>query len=590
VFGVMLRRSVPAVGLFAAYLVAHHLWSLPVWLEALLLIGIFVFAGSAFYYAWQSERARAKAEAALAEGLRRFHLLADNVRDVIWTTDLSLKLTYISPSVQQLLGHSPQEALRLPPEANLTPETFEKVAVLLQEEFAADAQHPDPDRHATVEMEQIRADGTHVFTEARVQFLRDGQGRPSGVIGVSRDISERKRAEQERRRLETQLRQAQKMEAIGSLAGGIAHDFNNILAAIIGFTQVAMDGANEQARADLAEVLRAGERARDLVQQILTFSRRIEQARRPLQLRPLIGEALKLLRASLPPSIRIEPDLANEDLKVLADPSQIHQVLMNLCTNAFHAMQDSGGTLRIGLQPVKEPEPIWRRHPGLEGTRLCLLEVSDTGEGMDAGTLARVFDPFFTTKDVDRGTGLGLSVVHGIVGGHGGRIEAESEVGKGATFRIFLPLAEQPETDEAGAGEYGLEEDPQRRELVRGTERILLVDDEQALVEVGRRQLSRLGYRVTGLLDPNEALRLVQEDPAQFDLLITDQFMPNMTGAQLAAQIHKLRADLPILVATGGSGEELNRDPAAGHDIRQVLLKPLHPLDLATAIRKVMDG
>ncbi len=346
----------------------------------------------------------------------------------------------------------------------------------------------------------------------------------------------------ERNDLEKQLIQTQKMEAIGTLAGGIAHDFNNILATIIGFSQlvglsVAKDPKTEK---NLQEVIHAANRARDLVKQILTFSRRTDQERRPLQMELVVKEGLKLLRASLPATVEIQQEMASNGGTVMANPTQINQVLLNLCTNAAQAMGEDGGRLGVRLNLVEVDENMTFQVPDLQmGSYLC-LEVSDTGQGIRPEILGKIFEPYFTTKPVGVGTGLGLAVVHGIVKGHGGAIAVKSEVGKGTTFRVFFPRL-------PAAGRVEVGSIPEAWRKGKG-ERILFVDDEQPLVEIARQALEHLGYGVEVRTSSVEALELFRAHPDGFDLVIADLTMPNLTGDKLAMEMLRIRPEIPILL------------------------------------------
>ena len=401
-----------------------------------------------------------------------------------------------------------------------------------------------------------------------------------GVTFTALDISASKQAEQQRLRLEDRLRQAQKMEAIGTLAGGIAHDFNNILAAIIGFAELAKIGAqgNGEATANLAEVLKASFRARDLVRQILTFSRQTETEFGPIQVQPIVKEALRLLRASLPSTIQVRQDLASEGL-VLGDPTQIHQVVMNLCTNAFHAMQSQGGVLEVGLsetQIATSPPPALNALP--QGPRLR-LRVRDSGPGIDPGIIHRIFDPYFSTKDKGKGTGLGLAVVHGIVQNHRGAIQVSSRPGEGATFDVYFPMVEAA----AAAAEAAPDE-----AVPGGRERILFVDDEPSIEFLGKQMLGSLGYAMTTCGTAVAALDLFRSDPSAFDLVITDMTMPLMTGDRMALEMMVLRPDLPVIICTGYN-ELLTEERARELGIRALLMKPFLKNEAAEVIRQVLD-
>jgi two-component system cell cycle sensor histidine kinase/response regulator CckA len=372
------------------------------------------------------------------------------------------------------------------------------------------------------------------------------------------------------------------MEAIGTLAGGIAHDFNNILAAMMGYAELASLDAPEGSKANMRwqEVLKAGLRARDLVQQILTFSRQSSQERKPVEIGPIVKETLKLLRASLPSTVEIRQHVESNADVIETDPTQIHQVLMNLCTNAAHAMRESGGILEVSLNKVDMEEPTTTPYPDLHAGPYVRLSVSDTGHGIPPQLLKRIFDPYFTTKPVGEGTGLGLAVVHGIVKSHGGEITVSSKPGKGTTFHVYLPGTDGPKEVAAS----------QRVEPYRlgRQECLLLIDDEQALVEVGKQMLEHLGYRVIVRTSSVEALELFRNQPEKFDLVITDMTMPNMTGDKLAREMMGIRPGMPIILCTGFS-EHIAEEKVKKIGIREFVMKPLVMSDLSKTIRRVLD-
>ncbi len=382
----------------------------------------------------------------------------------------------------------------------------------------------------------------------------------------------------ERKHLEEQFRQSQKMEAIGTLAGGIAHDFNNVLAAITGYTELAK--MEVHGNAELAEYLKAisegGSRAADLVRQILAFSRLQEQRRHPVQLVPVIEEALKLLRATIPVSIEFDISLERGGPTVLADPTQIHQVLMNLVTNAAQAMRDRPGRLCVTLENLTIDREFVSLHPGLHQGRYQRLCVSDTGHGMDATTLSRIFDPFFTTKAPGEGTGLGLAVVHGIVQAHDGIITVYSQPGQGTRFQLYFPAH-----SEEG---IGLADPPASAPHGQG-QQILLVDDEPPLIVMGRRMLERLGYRCAAFTHPEEALEAFRAAPESFALAITDLTMPSMSGLDLAEQLLQLRPELAVILTTGYNAS-LTPERVRALGVRQLLLKPLTLAALADAVHR----
>ncbi|MDD5758205.1 MAG: response regulator [Desulfobulbaceae bacterium] len=403
----------------------------------------------------------------------------------------------------------------------------------------------------------------------------DPAGRMVSFVHFSKDITAQKE-------LGNRLIQAQKLEAIGTLAGGIAHDFNNILTPILGYAEMAKDNVppGSPVGDNIDQVITAALRARDLVQQILCFSRQKEQQRIPLAPHIIIKEAVKLLRASIPATIEIRQDIVDSGM-ILADATQIHQVVMNLCTNAYHAMREKGGVLAVVLQPcqVRNDDPKVNEFVLAPGDYV-MFEVSDTGAGMDKLTMAKIFDPYFTTKKQGEGTGLGLSVVHGIVQECGGHITVYSEPGRGATFRVYLPKITSAQLFEPHAAS---------EPLPHGTESILVVDDDQAIVDLDTRILEGLGYRVTGLTVSKEALQRFQAAPRDFDLVLTDMTMPGLTGLALSMRINAIRPGMPIILCTGFS-ELIDGDKAKAIGIQGFLKKPILRQELAETVRAALDG
>jgi len=394
-------------------------------------------------------------------------------------------------------------------------------------------------------------------------------------------INEKLRVERVmKKELESQYRQALKMQAIGVLAGGIAHDFNNILSAIIGYTDLAMDKLAEGSREkeNLGEVMKAGRRAKALVKQILTFSRQDDLEKKPVELYLIVKETLKLLRASVPSTIKMREDIDPDSGCVLADPTQMSQVVMNLCTNAEYAMREKGGELVISLMEVGVDDELARNNPSLSNRKLIKFSITDRGHGMDSTTMERIFDPFFTTKKAGDGTGLGLSAVHGIVTSHGGAITVKSSPGEGSTFDVYLPKADEPAVHEA----------KKIFETCGGNERILFIDDERPLVRLGMEALGQFGYDVVGETSSVDALDRFRKAPEKFDLVITDQTMPNITGAELAREMIKIRRDIPVILCTGFS-RAITPEKAKGIGIRDFILKPILANELAITVRKTLD-
>jgi len=420
-----------------------------------------------------------------------------------------------------------------------------------------------------------KKNGTLYEEEATISPIKNTSGEIINFVAVKRDVTEEIK-------LEGKLRQAQKMEAIGTLAGGIAHDFNNILSAIIGYTELAEYEIPEgsKTREKLKEVLKAGRRAKDLVKQILAFSRQGDQERKPLQIGHIVKEALKLLRASLPTTIEIRRNIEPYTGIIEADPTQIHQVLMNLCTNAAHAMNNKGGMLEVGIRNVEvENEDIGLEYPNVPPGRYVMLTIRDTGHGMSAGVVERIFDPYYTTKEKGEGTGLGLAVVHGIVKSHGGAITVYSEIGKGSTFNIYFPAIEKKVEEEKETGEV----------IHTGHQRILFVDDEPALVDIGKKMLEHLGHEVIIRISSLEALEAFRNNPDRFDLVISDKTMPQMTGFDLARELKQIRPDIPIILCTGFS-DTTDSDKAKAMGISGLVMKPIVMREMAETIKRVSDG
>ncbi len=488
--------------------------------------------------------------------------------EAIFITDTSWIIHYVNPAFEQMTGYKRSDIIGRHTRFLKSEKHDESFYRLLRDTLT----------RGEVWSGRIinkKSDGTLYEAEVTSSPVRDKKGNILSYVSIHRDITKEVR-------LEKELRQAQKMEAIGRLAGGIAHDFNNILAAIMGFTEMAYSKIPDgnPARRNLEQVLKASSRAADLVGRILTFSRKTEVERKPVPIAPIVAEALRLLRSSLPTTVEIrqEIDISTESGIVLADSTQIHQVLMNLCTNAAHAMRGSGGTLSVKISEVHADEYLVSRYPDLKPGSFAKLTVSDTGCGMDAQLLDRIFDPYFTTKAPGEGSGMGLAVVQGIVKSHGGAISVYSEPGQGSTFNLFFPTIKGKIQQESITP----------LELPTGKERILFVDDEKGLVDLGEEMLQSLGYIVTGKTNSTEALELFSSDPGAFDLVITDMTMPGLTGKELASKLMVIRQDIPVILCTGFS-ELINEKQAKESGIRELLMKPYVMSNLADAVRRAID-
>ncbi len=514
-----------------------------------------------------------RSAAALRESEERFRVAAETANDLVYDWDLQDTLLW-SGRVDEMLGYDAGEFPRTLTgwADSLHPEDHDRVIAAVQA-------HLERGEPYAAEYRIRRKNGEYQWWSARGAAMMTPEGTPKRWIGTVTDITGHKHAEEEKLKLESQLRQAQKMEAIGTLAGGIAHDFNNILSIIFGYNELAkeeQDPANR--RNHLEEIEKAAKRAKELVAQILAFSRKAEQQMQPLQVSLIIKEALKMLRSSIPATIEIRQNIASNGM-VLADPTQIHQIIMNLCTNAYHAMRETGGTLAVSLDQVTiGPEEYG--YAGLAPGNYLKLAVSDTGCGIEPKIFEKIFEPYFTTKKIGEGTGMGLAVVHGIVKSHHGHITVYSEPGKGTSFHVYLPLT----AEEAAA----LPEKTEPKELRGKGERILLVDDEEQIGTVLSSLLSKNGYQVTTFADGLQALAEFQHKPEHFDLVITDMTMPSINGAELAQKIMALRPEIPVILCTGQS-ELINREKAFAMGIRDYLTKPLLTEPLLVAVKKALE-
>jgi PAS domain S-box-containing protein len=490
-----------------------------------------------------------------------------SIGDAVVTTNREGIIEYLNPVAGLLSGHDPSAILGKPlgDVLNIVNQegnpALELLAKVLQERQVVSP--------ATIHY-VVNREGQKTPVNLTASPLHDPRGRGSGAVLVLRDIS---RVTD----LEKQLRQSQKMQAISTLAGGVAHDFNNILSSIMGYAELSMRHVPRDGplSGHLSQIICASSRAADLVNQILTFSRQTEEEQQSTKVQPVIAEALKFLKATLPATIEIRTEVDETAGTILADPTQIHQVVMNLCTNAYHAMRENGGVLEVGFDTVTRGENGHELAPG----DYVRLTVSDTGCGMDHETMSRIFDPYFTTKPVGEGTGLGLSVIHGIVEAHQGAISVKSRPGKGTRFEVLLPVHGRAEVSSSMAEDIA----------PTGDERILFVDDEEPIAMMIGELLEFYGYQVTCLTSSTEALEHFRNDPARYDLVITDQTMPKMTGCDLAGELTRIRPQIPIILATGIS-ETMFPGKAEERGIRRMVRKPFVGKEFAQVIRQVLDS
>ena len=499
--------------------------------------------------------------------LKRRVLAMDNSSDTIVITDPDGTIIYVNPAFEKITGYSDEEALGEKPRI-LQSGTHDT-------SFYGDLwEIISSGKTWSGRFINKKKDGSRYTEEATISPVFSDKGEIINYVAVKRDISDRLK-------LETRLQQAHKMEAIGTLAGGIAHDFNNILFPIMGYTEMLLEDAPEDSpdRPILNKIYTGSLRARDLVQQILTFSRQESSELKLIKMQPIIEEALKLIRSSIPTTIDIKQNIDADCGVIKADPTQIHQIVMNIATNAYHAMMETGGALKVNLKEIQLDEHDVLNQ-NMEPRGYACLIIADTGSGMDKALIEKIFDPFFTTKEKGRGTGMGLSVVHGIVTGMGGDIRVYSEPGKGSEFKIYLPVVQ---------GFSSEQQTRQKQILPGGNEHILLVDDEEVILAMEKQMLERLGYQVTSRTSSIETLEAFRANPDKFDLVITDMAMPNMPGDRLAAELTKIRPDIPILLCTGFS-EIMSEEKAASIGIKGFLMKPIVTKDLAQKIRELLEG
>jgi len=480
---------------------------------------------------------------------------------------------HTNPALQEMLGYSEAELLT----KSLTDLSHPEDLELGEEDFAQ--VRSGKKEWVRIEKRFIRKNGRSMDALVSLQFVLDESRIPVYTLAQILDISDRCEAERMQAKIDKKIRQNQKLEAIGTLAGGIAHEFNNVLAAIIGFGDLLEDqlAHGSEEREYSQEILKAANRAKRLVNQILTFSRKTVEAAHPVQVHLIVNEAFKLLRNTIPSTIKMNLFLEKEGTIVNADPTHIHQIMMDLCTNAYQAIPETGQIV-VRLEATKGDDAFRQRHPELEHSHYCQLTVSDTGMGMTEETLSKVFEPFFSTKSVELGTGMGMSVVHGIVSGYGGAIEIDSQVGQGTEVRVFLPALMPDSTSH----------EP-NNETEKGTgERILVVDDEQALGRLATQVLTRLGYEVTCFQSSLEALEHFKAQPNKYDLVYTDLSMPGLSGSQLTRKMLNIRPDLAVVMCTG-FGKIMDEQRILDLGAKALLIKPVRKKQLAETIRNALE-
>ncbi len=511
------------------------------------------------------------AEEALRESERKFRTITEQIAEMVFVTDTKGVLTYVSQAVERIFDYTAKEVTGHLFTEYLNEEEISGALVIFNEILLHE------ETHHLLNFKFRKKNGLFFFGEVHVTYYQDQEF--SGMIGLIRDITERKREEEERQQLEAHLRKSQRLETIGTLAGGIAHDFNNILMPILGYAEM---GVMNLPKEDpiyqyFSEIRLAAERAKQLVSQIMTFSKVQESEPAVVSVQTVISEALSLIRPLIPATIIIEQHFET-CRNILVDSSKLHQVILNLCINAFHTMEQSGGVLKIEVREIIPDSRMQKLFPNLDADRYAQISISDTGCGMDETILEHIFEPFFTTKPTNKGTGLGLSVVYGIIKSFQGEITVESQPGKGSRFSIYLPVINDKTLkaieDKSCANGSG-----------SGT--ILLVDDEEATLKMMRLMITQLGFKITALNSPEQALTLFMEHPEQFDLVITDQTMPIMTGVELAEKIHKIKPKLPIILMTGYDKNSNDLHSLNQFGIRKILKKPLKMKEIALIINEL---
>lgn len=516
-----------------------------------------------------------EAELALKESQTFVEQIVENIPDMIFVKDAKdLRFVRLNRAGQELLGYERDELLGKN-DYDFYPKKEADFFTKKDKEVLNKKKLLD----IPEELIETKNRGKRVLHTKKIPIFNQN-GIPEFLLGISEDITEKLKAEREKTTLENQLRQAHKMEAIGTLAGGIAHDFNNILTAIIGYTDLAMDlQPPGTAQNYLEQVLKGGILAKELVQQILSFSRKTQEKKKNLKIAPVIKEALKLIRSTLPATVSITDNIMSDCGHIIGNSINIHQIFVNLCTNALHAMENEKGILTVGLTLKELQQNDLQGETGISEGTFVELEVSDTGSGMDNETIERIFEPYFTTKETGKGSGMGLAVVHGIVKEYGGFIRVRSEPGKGSSFRVYFPSIE---------GKIVEQKKKRQLKLPEGSESILVVDDEESIVTMFKLILEDLGYKITTFTSSTETVEAFLTDPEAFDLIITDQTLPGLAGDELAAKILKIRPNIPIIICTGYSSLLSEKRPE-DIGVEKILMKPVERQTLAHTIRDVLD-
>ena len=510
---------------------------------------------------------RKKAAAALKESEEKYRNILESIDDGYYEVDLAGNFTFFNDSMSRILAYPKEQMLGMNNREFMDEENAKMIFKAFNKVYRTGISTK------ALDWKLIRKDGSQCFVETVVSLITDSSDQAIGFRGIARDVTERIK-------LEEQLRQAHKMESIGTLAGGVAHDFNNILHMIIGNTELALEDIPKwnPVHNNLEQIKSASLRAAGIVQQLLNFSRKADQEHKRIGAITVINEALKFLRSTIPTTIEIRRTITNDEKMIMADPIQINQVLMNICTNASQEMEETGGVINVTVENVDLNDKDMVNFPDLSAEEYVRIIISDTGPGIAPEILDRIFDPYFTTKETGKGSGMGLAVVHGIVKSHNGAITVESQINHGTTFKILFPVvSKKPSTKAVPSAE-----------IPEGKESILFVDDEVTIADMAYLMLERLGYKVAKEIDPLNALALFQSRPQDFDLVITDMTMPQMNGVQFSEKLNEIRSNIPVIICSGHSAL-IDDEKARQYGIAAYVTKPITMRELAITIREVLD-